>query len=53
MVISLNIITATGALVFKSDQPNESIDVSNFAPGIYYIEFYHSTGVITEKFIKD
>ena len=53
MVSSIKIITTTGALVFESDQPKEIIDVSDFVPGIYYIELYYSTGVFTEKFIKD
>ena len=53
IVKSLKVVTVTGAVVFESNNPRESIDVSGFAPGVYYVELYHSTGVLTEKFIKD
>ncbi len=53
MVTSLKVLSATGAIVLESDNPNESIDVSDLAPGVYYVELYHKTGVFTEKFIKD
>ena len=53
LVTSLKVLTATGAVVLESDNPRESIDISGLAPGVYYVELYHKTGVYTEKFIKE
>jgi hypothetical protein len=53
VIKSVKILSADGSLVMEYELPSERIDVSKLAAGIYYLELYHSTGKVTEKFIKE
>jgi hypothetical protein len=53
VIKSVKILSADGSLVLEYELPSDRIDVSKLAAGIYYLELYHNTGKVTEKFIKE
>ena len=50
--ISINDIS--GKQIYKSDNtPNNAIDVSGFASGVYFVTFKSEDSLVTKKFIKE
>lgn len=49
----LTITDISGAEIYSTEKPDQIIDVSELASGVYYININHSAGDVSIKFVKN